>query len=86
MGPGGIVADGLDGKRRVDAFVCMMEVRWWRGISLLSPPGKKITTPKDGCNSKQIHGPKNVKIGSIIVPSPAHDCSRPLRGPVFVYS
>ena len=32
MGLGEIVADGLDGKRRVDVFVCMREVRWWRGI------------------------------------------------------
>ena len=26
------VADGLDGKVRVDAFVCMREVMLWRGI------------------------------------------------------
>ena len=32
MGLGGIVADGLDGKVRVGVFVCMREVRWWRGI------------------------------------------------------
>lgn len=32
MGLGGIVADGLDGNVRVDVFVCMREVRLWRGI------------------------------------------------------
>lgn len=26
------MADGLDGKVRVDVFVCMREVRLWRGI------------------------------------------------------
>jgi len=32
MGLGGIVADGLDGRVRVDVFVCMKVGRWWRGI------------------------------------------------------
>lgn len=32
MGLGGIVAAGLDGKVRVDAFVCMKVGRLWRGI------------------------------------------------------
>ena len=32
MGLGEIVADGLDGKVRVVVFVCMKEVRSWRGI------------------------------------------------------
>ena len=32
MGLGGIVAAGLDGKVRVGVFVCMREVRLWRGI------------------------------------------------------
>ncbi len=32
MGLGGIVADGLDGKVRVDAFVCTKGGMWWRGM------------------------------------------------------
>ena len=32
VGLGGIVADGLDGTVRVVVFVCMREVRLWRGI------------------------------------------------------
>ena len=33
MGLGEIVADGLDGKVRVDVFVYMKDERQWRGIS-----------------------------------------------------
>lgn len=32
MGLGGIVADGLDGKVRVDVFVCMKGGMKWKGI------------------------------------------------------
>ena len=32
MGLERLVADGLDGNVRVDVFVCMREVRLWRGI------------------------------------------------------
>jgi len=32
MGLGGIVADGLDGKVRVDVFVCMMGRMWWKDM------------------------------------------------------
>ena len=52
MGLGEIVTAGLDGKVRVDAFVCMKVGRWYTHFPAhgkFRPPGSRIGSPWTFC-------------------------------------